>query len=154
MHHHSIRPLLRGDLDRVRFLVQANAMFPPEMLDDMTAPFFGGADDQRWLVLDDGQVDAVCYFVPEAIADRVWNLLLIAVDPARHGEGLGSALMAAVERELAAQDIRLLLVDTSGTEAFARTRRFYEQLGYRREAVIRDYWANGDDKVTFVKSLS
>lgn len=154
MYHHSIHPLLRGDLDRVRFLVEANAMFPLQMLDDMTAPFFGGADDHRWLVLDDGQVDAVCYFVPEAIADRVWNLLLIAVDPARHGAGLGSALMAAVERELAAQDIRLLLVDTSGTEAFARTRRFYERLGYRREAVIRDYWAKGDDKVTFAKSLA
>lgn len=154
MVHHSIRPLLRGDLDRVRFLVEANAMFPPEMLDDMTAPFFGGADDQRWLVHDDGQVDAVCYFVPEAMADRVWNLLLIAVDPARHGEGLGSALMAAVEHELAAQDIRLLLVDTSGTDAFARTRRFYEQLGYRREAVIRDYWADGNDKVTFAKALA
>jgi len=62
--------------------------------------------------------------------------------------------MAAVERELAAQDIRLLLVDTSGTEAFARTRRFYQQLGYRREAVIRDYWATGDDKVTFAKPLA
>ena len=150
----SIRPLLRDDLTRVGYLVDSNAMFPSEMLADMTGAFFGGDASQRWLVFDDGAVDGVCYFVPEGLADGVWNLLMIAVAPDRHGEGLGTKLMRFVEDLLAGEGARLLLVDTSGKPEFERTRAFYDMLGYEREARIRDYWAEGDDKVTFRKRLA
>lgn len=149
-----IRPLERRDLGRVAYLVDENEMFPSDMLADMSAAFFAGDENQRWLVFDDGQVDAVCYFMPEAIADRVWNLLMIAVDPKRHGEGIGSKLMQAVETQLAEKGVRILLVDTSGRGEFERTRAFYDMLGYEREARIRDYWAEGDDKITFRKVLT
>ena len=148
-----IRPLERGDLDRVAYLVEKNGMFPPDLLPGMTAAYFDSDEAQRWLVFDDGQVDAACYFVPEEFADRVWNLLMIAVDPTRHGAGLGSKLMKTVETQLAKEGARILLVDTSGTPEFKRTRAFYDMLGYDREARIRDYWSEGDDKVTFRKSL-
>ena len=46
-----------------------------------------------------------------------------------------------------------MIVDTSGTEAFAETRAFYRKNGYTEEARIRDYWADGDDKITFRKPL-
>ncbi len=149
-----IRPLERRDLERVAYLVDENAMFPPEILPDLTAAFFDGDDDQRWLVFDDGQVDAACYFVPEEMAEGVWNLLMIAIDPKRHGAGLGSQLMEAVETQLAEVGARILLVDTSGKDDFERTRAFYDMLGYEREARIRDYWSDGDDKVTFRKVLT
>lgn len=38
-------------------------------------------------------------------------------------------------------------------EGIALTRKFYQQLGYEKEAVIRDFWDTGDDKVTFRKVL-
>jgi ribosomal protein S18 acetylase RimI-like enzyme len=154
MNSQYIRALSRGDLNRVRFLVDANAMFPSKMLADTTQPFFEGDRSQRWLVFDDGQVDAACYFVPESLADRVWNLLMIAVDPARHGAGLGTALMRTVEQQLGDEGARILLVDTSGSDPFKRTRSFYDMLQYEREARIRDYWAEGDDKITFRKALA
>jgi ribosomal protein S18 acetylase RimI-like enzyme len=62
--------------------------------------------------------------------------------------------MEAVEAQLATEGVRILLVDTSGTAEFKRTRAFYDMLGYEREARIRDYWSEGDDKVTFRKSLT
>lgn len=153
MKNQYIRPLERSDLGRVAHLVDENEMFPSDMLDDMTAGHFGGDQSQRWLVFDDGQVDAVCYYAPEGLADGVWNLLMIAVDPNRHGSGLGSQLMRFVESQLADEGSRLLIVDTSGKEEFARTRAFYDMLDYEREARIRDYWSDGDDKVTFRKVL-
>lgn len=149
-----IRPLRRGDLGRLAYLVEENQMFPSDLLDEMTSAFFDGDPSQRWLVFDDGQVDAACYFVPESFADSVWNLLMIAVDPQRHGKGLGTALMRHVEETLAKEAVRMLLVDTSGKDQFQRTRDFYEKLGYEREARIRDYWAKGDDKIMFRKVLS
>lgn len=154
MKNRNIRPLERGDLNRVAYLVDENAMFPSGLLPGMTAAYFDSDEDERWLVFDDGQVDAACYFVPEELADGVWNLLMIAVDPKRHGAGLGSQLMEAVETQLAKEGVRILLVDTSGTVEFKRTRAFYDMLGYEREARIRDYWSDGDDKVTFRKSLT
>lgn len=154
MNNKYIRPLERRDLERVAHLVDENAMFPSEMLTDMSAAFFDGDDTQRWLVFDDGQVDAACYFVSEEIADAVWKLQMIAVDRKRHGAGIGSRLMKAVETQLGEEGVRMLLVDTSGRDEFERTRAFYDMLGYEREARIRDYWSNGDDKVTFRKFMT
>ncbi|MCK0128674.1 GNAT family N-acetyltransferase [Erythrobacter sp. F6033] len=154
MKNHNIRPLESRDLERARYLVGENEMFPPEMLEDMTAPFFENDPDQRWVVFDDGAVDGIAYYLPEQMAEGVWNLLMIAVDPKRHGQGLGTQLMRFVEAELAAAGNRILLVDTSGKDEFERTRSFYDMLGYDREACIRDYWTSGDDKVTFRKVLT
>lgn len=155
MKNSDIRLLRRDDLLRVAYLVDANEMFPSTMLGDMTEAFFGEqADDHRWLVFDSGQVDGVAYYVPEQLTEGTWNLLMIAVDPKLHGRGIGTALMRFVETELCEQRHRVLLVETSGKPEFERTRSFYEMLGYCREACIRDYYADGDDKIIFRKSLA
>jgi ribosomal protein S18 acetylase RimI-like enzyme len=150
----AVRPLVRGDLTRVAYLVEANAMFPSEMLEDMTAAYFAGERDvQRWIVADTGTVAGVAYTVPEPLTEGTWNTLCICVDPEAHGQGVGMALMQHIEDELRAQGARVLLVETSGTPGFERTRRFYDMLGYTREARIRDYYTAGDDKIIFRKAL-
>ena len=155
MTHIAIRPLVRGDLPCVARLVDANAMFPSEMLEGMTAAYFGGeSETQRWIVADTGTVSAVAYTVPEPLTEGTWNTLLICVDPEAHGQGIGSALMRHIEDELRGQGARVLLVETSGTPGFERTRGFYDMLGYDREARIRDYYSVGDDKVIFRKALN
>ena len=46
---------------------------------------------------------------------------------------------------------RLIVVETAGREDYAPTRAFYEARGYRRAAVIPDFYAPGDDQVVYVK---
>ena len=58
-----------------------------------------------------------------------------------------------MERAIGAAGGRVLIVDTSGTAAFEQTRAFYLKNGYEAEARILDFWADGDDKVTFRKAL-
>ncbi len=77
----------------------------------------------------------------------------LAVTPNLQGRGVGTALVAGLELLLQKDGQRMVLVDTSGTEAFARTWEFYEKNAYDVEARIRDYWADGDDKVTYKKGL-
>jgi len=149
-----VRALKREDLPHVRSIVEANNMFPGDILEDMTAAYFAGEPGgQRWIVLDASGVKGVAYYVPEALTEGTWNLLMIAVDPGHHGQGIGSALMKHVETELAGQRERILLVETSGTADFERTRSFYRMLGYEHKARIRDFYAAGDDKIVFRKAL-
>lgn len=154
MTHKFIRPLKRTDLERVAFLADVNEMFPLQMLPDMTAGHFAGDTlAHRWIVFDDGTVRAAAYYVPEPLTDGTWNVLMIAVDPATHGQGIGSQLMHFIEHELTGEGGRILLVETSGTLDFKRTRGFYDRLGYEREGRIREYYAAGDDKIIFRKRL-
>lgn len=151
MSNDTIRPLRRNDLSAARTLIAAVDLFPPDMLPEMAAPFLEGADE-LWLVVEGGM--GLAYAAPERLADGTRNLLLLAVDPTRQGQGLGRRLVLAVEAALGEKGARLLLVETSGVPEFAGQRRFYRKLGFRREARIRDYYQAGDDKVVFVKPLS
>ena len=47
-----------------------------------------------------------------------------------------------------------MIVETSGADEFRLTRKFYENLNYHKEATIRDFWSEGDDKVIYWKKLN
>jgi ribosomal protein S18 acetylase RimI-like enzyme len=74
----------------------------------------------------------------------------MAVDPARQGLGLGTALVEEMERRIAGR-ARLVIVETAGRPDYAATRGFYEARGYRAVRRIPDFYAPGDDQVTYVK---
>jgi ribosomal protein S18 acetylase RimI-like enzyme len=146
-----IRPLRRDDLAVAQALIAAVDLFPSEMLPEMAAPWLDGREDAFWLTAEGGA--GLAYAVPERLTEGTWNLLLLAVAPARQGQGLGRRLVAKVEQAIGGAGARLLLVETSGEPSFMRQRRFYSRLGFRREARIRDYYQAGTDKVIFAKTL-
>lgn len=149
-----IRPVRAADLPALKAVIEANDLFPPDMLDDMAAGYLAGDGAEGiWLTLDGDAPPAVVWCTPEEMTQGTWNLLLIAIHPARHGQGLGTALVGHVEAELAARGGRLLIIETSGLAAFARTRAFYRRLGYEEEARIRDFYRAGEDKIVFRKAL-
>lgn len=143
------------DIPALQQVLEATGLFPADMLDEMIAPFLGDAPEAG-LWLSAGLEDAVvgfCHAIPEPLTDGAWNMLALAVLPARQGAGCGAALVRHLEKTLRDQGQRILIADTSGTAAFAPTRAFYQATGYTQEARIRDFWGPGDDKVVFWKSL-
>lgn len=112
------------------------------------------ADEQGAVVGDAAEQVAVAYSEPAVAADRTWYLTMIAVHGAGQGGGRGGALMRHVEADLREREQRLLLVETSGTPDFERTRDFYKGLAYGEEARVRDYYEPGDDMVLFRKDLA
>ena len=154
MHKTSTRPSIHADLSAAKQIIDAVQLFPSELLDDMfCASSNDSAQSEFWLTFDDGSTVAIAYCAPEAMADGTWNLLLIAVHPDRQGEGIGTQVMSYVEEKLSSKGVRILLVETSGTDDFRRTRAFYSKLGYNEEARIREYYGVGDDKIVFHKYL-
>ncbi|ETX12021.1 hypothetical protein OCH239_18575 [Roseivivax halodurans JCM 10272] len=96
----------------------------------------------------------VVFAAPETLADGTWKMLALAVAVAHQGAGIGAAVTEALEDRIRAlEDARMLIMDTSGAEGFALAREFYEKRGYEPETRIRDYWAEGDDKITSRKVL-
>ena len=87
------------------------------------------------------------------MTEGTFNLTMIAVRPDLQGQGRGTELTRHVEAMLRDRGERILIVDTSSLPEFDRTRDFYRKSGYTQEARIRDYYKDGDDKVTFRKML-
>jgi ribosomal protein S18 acetylase RimI-like enzyme len=157
-----IRIPTRDDVDRIKQLAIDTEMFGSDEVgsfDETLAGFFDGTlDGNHWLVIeaDDGQVNAAAFFAPEPFSDRMWNLYFIAVAPEHHGQGLGATLIEFIERQLrdAGEDLaRVLIVETSSTDQYARTRSFYRKLGFDEEAQIRQFYGPDDHKVVFWKLL-
>lgn len=150
-----IRPTRYDDIAGLRAVLDGTGLFPSELLADMASGFLSGDDgSDLWLTCDvDGSASGFCYAVPEPLAEGAWNMLALAILPARQRKGFGAALVAELEATLRDREQRILIADTSGTDAFAATRAFYRKAGYAEEARIRDFWATGDDKIVFWKSL-
>lgn len=151
----NIRSANSKDIAALTGVLDGTELFPSEMLPEMIAGFLSDADNADiWLTCEaDGDVIGFCYAVPEPMTEGTWNMLAIAVLPSRQGSGAGGALVKHLEDSLRGQGHRVLIVDTSGSDAFGKTRNFYRGNGYVEEARIRDYWAEGDDKVVFWKAL-
>ena len=149
-----VKPTSSDDIAGLTAVLDGTELFPSEMLPEMLAPALAGETEAFWLTCHkDGEAVGLCYTVPEELAEGTWNMLALAVRPDLQGEGLGAALVAATERHLTQKGQRILIVDTSGNDDFALTRKFYAKNGYEEEARIRDFWADGDDKVVFRKAL-
>ncbi len=151
----TIRPTNSDDIPYLQEVLNRTELLPGEMLPDMVSGFL--ADEKSsdiWLTCEaGGKPVGFCYAVPEELAEGTWNMLAIAVLPTEQGSGCGAAMIKHLEGALEKRGQRILIADTSGADGFARTRAFYRKNGYVEEARIRDFWATGDDKITFWKSL-
>ncbi len=119
----------------------------------------GSLHDHHFVVseAEDGTVTGAAYFAPEPFSDRMWNLYFIAVHPSRQGNGIGGALLDHVEhhlQEAGHETAQVLIVETSSTDQYARTREFYPKQGYVEEARIRRFYGPDDHKVVYWKLLT
>lgn len=151
----NIRPVIPNDVPALKKVIDANDLFPSDMLEDMIFDYFDNDNSSDfWLTYEDHEPVAIAYCAPEKMTKGTWNLYLIAVHPSHQGKGIGTSMVRYIEQILKKRGERLLLVETSGLAEFDRTRAFYRQCGFDEEARIREFYQVGEDKIVFRKSLS
>jgi len=83
-----------------------------------------------------------------------WDIYWIVVDADKQGRGIGKSLIEAVQkRALHDKDRAILRIETSGKPSYESQRRFYESCGFSVAGRILDFYAPGDDLLTFVKTI-
>ena len=140
-------------------LAEALGLFEPQQLTELGQMFARRAEESTgpgpfWLVDDDGGgegLGGVSYCEPERMTEGSWNLQFIGIRPNLQRQGRGVALVHAVEQALHQRHARLLLVETAASAESNHI--FYACWGFEKEAIIRDFYAAGEDKVVFRKDL-
>lgn len=150
-----IRSMARADLGLLHPVLEETGLFPPDLLEGMAGEDLDDPARSLWMMAEDrGRAAGFAYARLEPLTEGTWNLLALAVRPVAQGQGLGGALVRAVEARLHARGVRLLIIDTAGTPEFAPAHRLYARLGYAEGARLLDFWADAVDKVTFARRLS
>ncbi len=153
----ALRPLSAADRRRIEEITRVVRVFRDDEVPVALEVFDGavaGSPDYLALgaVLDERLVGWICWG-PTPCTLGTYDLYWMAVDPAAQGARVGTALLRAMEGRLAGS-ARLIVVETAGRPDYRPTRAFYEARGYRKAAVIPDFYAPGDDQVVYVKTLT
>ena len=154
-----IRPITPDDTVDLINLAKSIGFFSPDELGELRQMLTDSLSQSGnihpfWITDEDDGLVGLVYCEPERMTSGTWNLQLIAVHPTHQKQGRGGKLLHFVEETLANRGARVLLVETMGTSDFEYVRTFYRKNGYDEEARIREFYAEGADKVVFRKALS
>lgn len=106
------------------------------------------------LVVEDNSVVTgyICYG-PTPLTEGTWDMYWQAVTREKQGQGLGTSLMEAAEKEIRQVKGRMTIIETSSTPVYEKTRHFHISRGYKIICRIPNFYATGDDKLILQKLL-
>ena len=139
-------------LERTRFFRPGEIIIARELLDAALNDGPQG-EYQSCVAVEDGNVAGWICFGPTPCTLGTFDIYWVAVDPPAQRRGLGKAMTDYVTNIIKRLNGRMIAVDTSGTDRYIPTRRFYEKLGFTQAATIREFYAPGDDKVIYIKRV-
>jgi ribosomal protein S18 acetylase RimI-like enzyme len=152
-----VRP---DDCETVREIVAATGYFTPaevdvavELVQENLAQGAAASGYHFIFAERDGRTIAYLCYGPIPCTISSHNLYWIAVHPDYQGRGLGKALMREAERRIRAAGGTRIYIDTSYKSQYEDTRAFYLSLGYELDALLKDFYSPGDDKVIYRKLL-
>jgi len=94
----------------------------------------------------------VC-FGKTPMTEHTYDMYWIAVDPAHQGQGVGARLLDAMADKALADGGRGIRVETSSTDAYGGSLRFYLNRGFRIVGRIPAFYREGDDLMILFREL-
>lgn len=156
-----IRPMKSSDRPAVLDLIKATGFFRPDEIavaEELIDIYLDRPDQKDYgiVVAEDGQGAVAGYMTygPTPLTRGTFDLYWMAVDPRAQGRGVGKALVLWLEEHVRREGGRLIVIETSSTEKYEPTRRFYLGLSYTETARIPEFYGPGDGRVIYTKRLS
>jgi ribosomal protein S18 acetylase RimI-like enzyme len=144
------RPVVVRILNETPSFSQEDAMLALELID----VYFNVPDQKDYEmycgVIDDKVVGYMC-FGRTPLTLGTYDLYWIVVDHNMKGKNIGTSLLKKAEEIIKERDARIMLIETSSRDDYHGTRRFYEKNGYLETEKIKDFYKDGEDRVTFIK---
>jgi ribosomal protein S18 acetylase RimI-like enzyme len=155
-----IRPMTSKDKSSVMSILKDTPEFTPAevvLADEVISDYLFNPTESGYFILvsemDSTIAGYVCYG-PTPITESTWDIYWIAVDHYIQGKGIGRQLMEAAEENIKKAKGKLVLVETSSKPGYEKTNLFYQCLGYIEVCRIKDFYAVGDDQITYEKRFS
>jgi len=152
-----IRAARSGDRDALDAVIRSDATFTPEeiavALEVIDGALGGDPDYQLRVVEEDGALLGYLCYGRTPMTQHAYDLYWVAVSTAARGRGLAAALIRAMEDEIRAAGGGTIRVETSMTDGYGAARRLYDKLDYPLLARLPDFYAPGDDLLTYYKRL-
>ncbi|MEP6692436.1 MAG: GNAT family N-acetyltransferase [Gemmatimonadaceae bacterium] len=152
-----IAPLASEHRARVEAIVRATGVFSDDEVNvalEVVDEALATSADYRLVGAFDGDlVVGYAAYGPTPCCDGTFDLYWIATDPAHQHVGVGTLLLSEVERRIAGDFARMLVVETSSRSDYAPTRGFYGRRGYTEAARVREFYAPDDDRIIFTKQF-
>ena len=145
--HITIRPATNGDLDEICSIEQAHSQNPWSR--SGIAGELSGANS-IFFVLQTPENRLVGFACSSLVLNEL-QILEIAVLPGFRNCGLGCALVSRLLAEAAAKNAERACLEVRASNHPAI--RVYEKCGFKRDAVRKKYYQNGEDALLMSKHL-
>jgi ribosomal protein S18 acetylase RimI-like enzyme len=153
---HEIMP---SDIQAIENIVQSSGFFSADEIGiacELAADRLdlGEKSSYRFLFIEEnGKVAGyTCYGLIPATTGS-YDLYWIAVSPELRKRGLGRILLQKTEEMISMNGGRRIYAETSSRAQYVPTQLFYEGCDYIPEAILTDFYAEGDSKIIYSKVL-
>jgi ribosomal protein S18 acetylase RimI-like enzyme len=155
-----VRPMKPEDREIVFDIIRATKMFTPDEISvarELVDIYLDKPDQRDYFlaVVENGSGAVAGYLAygPTPLTDGTYDLYWMAVAPDQQGFGFGKELVRWLEKKVAEEGGRIVLIETSSQPKYDPTRRFYSGLGYKEISRIPDFYRRGDDRITYIKKM-
>jgi ribosomal protein S18 acetylase RimI-like enzyme len=147
------------DRPRITKILRDTPEFKPSevaVAEELIDSYLADPSDSGYHILvaeADSTVEGYICYGATPLTEATWDIYWMAVAGEKQGQGIGSALMKSAEKEIMQHQGRLVIIETSSTPLYDKTRRFHLGEGYQVVCRIPDFYAPGDDKLIMQKRL-
>ena len=146
-----------NDIQRIKEIVESTGFFyeyEVEVATDLLKEkLYEGIDYEFLFAEIDGiTVGYTCYSTIECTISS-YDLYWIVVDDKYRGKGIGKVLIEETCKHIKELGGTNVYAETSGTDHYIPTQKFYLSNGFEMEARIKDFYRKDDDKLIYTRHL-
>jgi ribosomal protein S18 acetylase RimI-like enzyme len=151
--------LIENDIPGIKEIVEETGVFTvgdvgiaEELLLD---GYRNGPSSYYWFIIGERNGIIEGYICYSQIGGTIgsYEAYWVVVRKSSHKTGIGTKLMMEMEKIIREKGGKRIFLGTSSRIDYIPAHRFYESMGYRKVAVLEDFFDAGDDQIMYRKVL-